>query len=790
MTGHRQSRVLKRLFRRHFHHGSPSAGGWDLFCEILEICGSAERVGDRIQRQMDLRGLLHLRDAAEILLTLQMAPHEALIKQRLIRQLFTYLRRINRLHPEWGLADLPQLTRNRMAYFLWQASLGQPPAAWALLAPCTQALRRAEREWPVRPEVERGALDRLPFELAQFIRAFPPTRLAGRRVIGRLSKSDIRTAFASRRASPRGFQSANTETEYVNTVARALGLDNDRVLSTITVSSSGWPALRGLRDRLIQGDDDIRVELLGESDGSLRGLLAYPDALPADAAHQIEEAIWICPEGPWRSWTKAVPRTDQYPQMWDGSGLTPNELSRIRLDQIRAELSVPEARFGFLVSTITFTGLLPKRILGAHIWPGEGATLEAWLAAEEITIAANDADLVIVGPSAHALWVKAPHELRSTGSIGSSQSLHMMRLPLPRPVWRLAEIGWAHTPVSRPPGPLAFPSRTGRPIDISELRGPLHTLGRQIAPLDPDLRLPRLRRTLGLYAAAAGLSSLVPALASGSLTLQSKVLNHYIRYPAAVYWMRCAATQMEILKVARAVLAQAIPAWEDEIDPPPVWLPSGCYGSSVSVDSSALRRAWDATRAAFKAARRFNRRLNLATLLTATRLIAGAGVRELELSAIRRDQVDLEAGLLRIRGKANGYFTESREIPLNRFLISILTRYLDLLDHLGVADSTNALFWIDFDGLAPLKSGDLDRIIGREGLDWAWPFRPAWLRHWLRTGLELAGADEAAVNEAFGHATSVMTALHPLSSADLPRLQDTFRAATTTILDGIIEEGW
>lgn len=787
MTGHRQSRVLKRLFRRHFHHGSPSAGGWDLFCEILEICGSTERVGDRIQRQMDLRGLLHLRDAAEILLTLQMAPHEALIKQRLIRQLFTYLRRINRLHPEWGLADLPQLTRNRMAYFLWQASLGQPLAAWALLAPCTQALRRAEREWPVRPEVERGALDRLPFELAQFIRAFPPNRLTGRRLIGPLLKGDIRAAFASRRASPRGFQSANTETEYVNTVSRALGLDNARLPSAITVSSSGWPALRSLSDNL---GEDVRVELLSEADGVLRGLLACPETIPSDDAHPFEDAILIRPDGPWRAWTQIIPRADQHPTTWDATGLTPNEFTRFMLQLVRTDLTTAEARFRFLLGEIVFTGLLPKRVLGAHLWTGEAAALEAWLADKEAAIAANDADLVIVGPRARTLWVKAYSELSSGDRQGDVQLLRVMRLPLPEAVWRLSEIAWPTMMSSDPPGRLAFPASSGRPLDITVVRDPLRAIGQQIAPLDPDLRLPRLRRTLSRYAAAAGVSSFVVALASGSFSLQARVLNHYISYPTATFWRRCTHLQAALLNIARTVAPGARPAWDDEEAPPPAWLPSGRYGSGVSVDSEAIRHAWHVTRAAFKAARRFNRRLNLATLLTATQLVAGAGVRQLELSAIRRDQVDLEAGLLRIHGKTNKYFTESREIPLNRLLVSVLARYLDLLDRSGVAGSTNALFWIDFDGLAPLKSGDLDRIIGREGLDWAWPFRPAWLRHWLRTGLELAGADEAAVNEAFGHATSVMTALHPLSSADLPRLQDTFRAATTTILDGIIEEGW
>ncbi len=150
-----------------------------------------------------------------------------------------------------------------------------------------------------------------------------------------------------------------------------------------------------------------------------------------------------------------------------------------------------------------------------------------------------------------------------------------------------------------------------------------------------------------------------------------------------------------------------------------------------------------------------------------------AGTRVSELAGLNTRDVDLKAGIIRVRGKGN----KERVLPVGDKAVQAISAYRDRLQHeAGIApDADGALFRNHRQGrLTPRSIARiLDKLVRQCGL--LVPVSPHTLRHTFATHLLDAGADLRTVQELLGHESLSTTQKYTHVSID--RLMETYDKA-------------
>ena len=141
-------------------------------------------------------------------------------------------------------------------------------------------------------------------------------------------------------------------------------------------------------------------------------------------------------------------------------------------------------------------------------------------------------------------------------------------------------------------------------------------------------------------------------------------------------------------------------------------------------------------------------------------LLYDTGIRVGELVALRREDLDLDAGTLRVRGKAK----RDRRVPLSRDLVRVLTA------HLGEARSEMQLFTTSTG--APLRPTAMNQWLRRAGrlAGIAKRVSPHVFRHSFATAYLRNGGDEFTLQEILGHTDLEMVRRYVhLAASDVAR---------------------
>ncbi len=125
-------------------------------------------------------------------------------------------------------------------------------------------------------------------------------------------------------------------------------------------------------------------------------------------------------------------------------------------------------------------------------------------------------------------------------------------------------------------------------------------------------------------------------------------------------------------------------------------------------------------------------------------LLYGSGLRVAEVCGLRRDDLDLSAGVVRVLGKRAKW----RQVPLTPGAVEALRVWLDGgRAQLAGADAPDDLVFLNLRGRA-LGPRDCRRILDRRAAE---PTHPHALRHTFATHLLDGGADLRTVQELLGH---------------------------------------
>jgi len=172
--------------------------------------------------------------------------------------------------------------------------------------------------------------------------------------------------------------------------------------------------------------------------------------------------------------------------------------------------------------------------------------------------------------------------------------------------------------------------------------------------------------------------------------------------------------------------------------------------------------------------------LNLSSLRAVFAIMMHTGIREQELQEVRLSKLDLKARVLRITGKSNKYFQESRELPLTETAIHELENYLKVKSKLSCQSPYLFTFIDNNNQHQHLPLGRIDWLMTESPIaDNEIMFSMRTLRHALRTALHEIKADYNFVNEFFGHVVSQTTCTHHLSGIFYNKAQDSFRKSVS-----------
>ncbi len=136
-------------------------------------------------------------------------------------------------------------------------------------------------------------------------------------------------------------------------------------------------------------------------------------------------------------------------------------------------------------------------------------------------------------------------------------------------------------------------------------------------------------------------------------------------------------------------------------------------------------------------------------------VLYSTGVRLSELVGLRRDDVDLDGGYVRVMGKGR----KERLIPIGRAAVTAVRRYLDVRD--DARGERGAPLFTNGRGGA-LSGRSVQRIVAKRlgQVSEARQLSPHVLRHTFATHLLDAGADLRAVQELLGHASLSSTQIY------------------------------
>jgi len=150
-------------------------------------------------------------------------------------------------------------------------------------------------------------------------------------------------------------------------------------------------------------------------------------------------------------------------------------------------------------------------------------------------------------------------------------------------------------------------------------------------------------------------------------------------------------------------------------------------------------------------------------------LLYSTGCRLSELSAVKFDDLDIEAGSMRVLGKRR----KERIVPIGRYARVALDNYL-AKRAAHYPDSRCSEVFLNRMGGA-LTSRSIARIVGKYSkmLGTADPISPHVLRHSFATHLLDAGADIMAIKEMLGHSSLSTTQIY--SHVSLERLKKVYR---------------
>jgi site-specific recombinase XerD len=146
-------------------------------------------------------------------------------------------------------------------------------------------------------------------------------------------------------------------------------------------------------------------------------------------------------------------------------------------------------------------------------------------------------------------------------------------------------------------------------------------------------------------------------------------------------------------------------------------------------------------------------------------LLYGSGLRVSELCGVRRSDLDLTAGTVRVMGKGS----KERIVPMSDPSVAALRAWLrDGRPTMAADAEVGDLAFVNQRG-RPLTPRDVRRVLDRRSLE---PTHPHALRHTYATHLLDGGADLRSVQELLGHEDLATTQIYTHVSRE--RLRDVF----------------
>lgn len=720
------------------------------------------------------------------------------------KKLETYLRSQN------TSSSRPLLEDDRLSYFLWVATsggFGHGEAVQVLLPFCYESLLRS-----VAREEKDGRrtsiADDMPHQLAVFIRFFPRDRLLNKYTVkSSVGSRDVAAALEAYRKTDAGPSEMETIERYRRQICNILRIEevSQPKNDSLTFSSE----LR--RDLGFPADAELKIEELSEEFSGSNGLIVWAEQ-EDDIEHPYENARRVL-FGSWGNPNSALRAAHRW-TTHDVRVLLSAEIYRLvqQLDKFIEQADV--RKLPLLVWTVLVTGLPLKRVLNMR-FAGENSRWEELLEKADgeeesplfilpklgVLLAAPTADLGFSRKSCRSTAYREQAEFIPLflGKRGIDYALAAAAASAPGNIKNLK-------------GKFVFPAvkNPARALSEDSIHNLLAAVSERgnVAANNLALTWARIRATSRPYCAKASVNPLVFALSSGRPTHAAKTTLHYVAKDAEKFFCLQARVVQAIEAVADERKPQAflmdvyrkiLPKF---IDVPILSeLIGKSLGAAYAPREFLVKRAWRALCAAegesAAAARRdsgFGKLSNLTTLRAIFFLMATTGIRQQELAAITRNQVDLTAGLLRLEGKKSAHLRESREVPLCGKSIEELRRYQkSLMEIIRSSKSVlptdgNAFFLIfDADGsLRPLPKEGVDWLVKEVNLSGEILFSLQTLRHALRTALDEIETEFAAVNEIFGHVTIEQTETHRLSGSRFVALEKSFLTGVETVLPKLL----
>jgi integrase/recombinase XerC len=145
-------------------------------------------------------------------------------------------------------------------------------------------------------------------------------------------------------------------------------------------------------------------------------------------------------------------------------------------------------------------------------------------------------------------------------------------------------------------------------------------------------------------------------------------------------------------------------------------------------------------------------------------LLYGSGLRVAELCGLRRGDLDLDRGRVRVWGKGS----KQRQLPLSEPSVSAMRRWLEDGRPQLAPGSVGDIVFVNLRG-NPLTPRDVHRLLDRRSPE---PTHPHALRHTFATHLLDGGADLRSVQELLGHEDLATTQIYTHVSRE--RMREVF----------------